>query len=125
MYMTILRRENHLLENFGMSATKMKKESGSGIRMRRQQQQQQQQLNGEQVQKLLSYRRFVRAAGLGPREFAAGVRDRAAIEASQAFDEDGLTVESAGARAASRRGDGARKRYRTAHPTQLTDLYFR
>ena len=99
-----------------MSATKMKKESGSGIRMRRQQQQHQ--LNGEQVQKLLSYRRFVRAAGLGPREFAAGVRARAAIEASQAFDEDGLTVESAGARAAGRRrGDGARKRYRTAHPT--------
>ena len=122
MYLTISRRENHLLENFGMSASKMKKESGSGIRMRRQQHQQ---LNGEQVQKLLSYRRFVRAAGLGPREFAAGVRARAAIEASQAFDEDGLTVESAGARAASRRGDGARKRYRTAHPTQLTDLDFR
>ena len=125
MYLTVLRRENHLFENFGMSATKNSASAvgSSGIRMRRQQQQHQ--LNGEQVQKLLSYRRFVRAAGLGPREFAAGVRDRAAIEASQAFDEDGLTVESAGARAAGRRGDGARKRYRTAHPTQRTDLDFR
>ena len=66
-------------------------------------------LNGEQVQKLLSYRRFVRRAGLGPREFVAGVRRRVAIEASQTFDEDGVTNSVA---RAARRGDNARKRYR-------------
>ena len=68
-------------------------------------------LNGEQVQKLLSFRRFVRTAGLGPREFVAGVRRHLAIEASQTFDEDGVTKSVA---MAARRGDGARKRYRIA-----------
>ena len=61
------------------------------------------------MQKLLSYRRFVRRAGLGPREFVAGVRRRVAIEASQTFDEDGVTNSVA---RAARRGDNARKRYR-------------
>ena len=54
------------------------------------------------MQKLLSFRRFVRTAGFGgPREFVAGVKRRLAIEASQTFDEDGVTT----------RRDNARKRY--------------
>ena len=71
-------------------------------------------LNGEQVQKLLSFRRFVRAAGFGaPRELVAGVQRRLALEASQTFDEDGLTTSAAAAAAGSRR-DNARKRYGVA-----------
>ena len=76
-------------------------------------------MNGEQVQKLLSYRRFVRTAGLGPREFVAGVRRHLAIEASQTFDEDGVTKSVA---MAARRGDGARKRYRIASARAREDV---
>ena len=121
MCRTTLCRTSRLFEHLGISppaATAPAAAAGgvSGSREHRPEQQRHAAagalLNGEQVQKLLSYRRFVRTAGFkGPREFVAGVKRRLAIEASQTFDEDGVTKSVA---MAARRGDGARKRYRIA-----------
>ena len=104
MYWTTVNRTSRLLEQLGISpAAAATTASGNG--RGRPERQQPAALNGEQVQKLLSYRRFVRTAGLGPREFVAGVRNHLAIEASQTFDEDGVT------KSVSARRDNARKRY--------------
>ena len=102
-------RENRLFEHLDLSPAAAPPSASGGGRERQPHHHAAALLNGEQVQKLLSYRRFVRRAGLGPREFVAGVRRRVAIEASQTFDEDGVTNSVA---RAARRGDNARKRYR-------------
>ena len=92
-------RTSRLFEELGIFPAAAAASAGGGFSSGRRQNGQNG-LNGEQVQKLLSFRRFVRTAGLGPRQFVARVRNQLAIEASQTFDEDGVTT----------RRDNARKR---------------
>jgi hypothetical protein len=77
-------RTSRLLEQLGLLPAVATSSSGVSVSAAKTR------LNGEQVQKLLRFRRFVRAAGLARREFVFGVERHRALEDSQTFDEEGV-----------------------------------